>query len=102
MLDQLLVECKLCKQSKIQRGNFEDHIDKICPKKTVNCSANDINCPWTGLREEFQTHLNTCIFESTRSLLDSNNNENQPKVEKLVKRKCDLDLIKYTLGYFYM
>jgi hypothetical protein len=97
MLDQLLVECKLCKQSKIQRGNFEDHIDKICPKKIVNCSASDINCPWTGLREELQTHLSTCIYESTRSLLETNNNENQQKVEKPVKRKWDFDLntLKY-------
>jgi hypothetical protein len=83
MLDQLLVECKLCKQSKIQRGNFEDHIEKICPKKIVDCSASDIGCSWTGLREEFQNHLSTCTYESSRPQSETR------KVEKPVKRKCN-------------
>lgn len=76
MLDQIRVTCKLCHQSNIERGNFQDHTDKICPKVTVKCSAHYIGCLWTGIREELPEHLNTCTFELTR-LTSDEDNENQ-------------------------
>jgi len=87
MLNQIVVKCILCHQSNIQRGNFQDHINKMCLKKIVNCIANDINCPWTGLREELQNHLNTCEFESSRSQIEQTYRENQQKVDILIDGK---------------
>ena len=96
MLDQLQVECKLCKQSRIQRGNFEDHIEKVCPKVTVNCSASDLECPWTGAREELQTHLSTCTFDASRPQSEASTCEDPQKVGKPVRRKCHFISLQYT------
>jgi hypothetical protein len=93
MLDQLFVKCKLCEQSKIQRGNFGDHIDKICPKVIVECSATGIDCPWTGLREELQTHLSTCTFESSRSEASDNQRAIGTSVQSKGNMVIDLSLI---------
>jgi hypothetical protein len=81
MINQILVKCLLCHQSNIQRGNFQDHINKICHKMIVNCTAKDINCPWTGLRQELQNHLNTCVYESLRDQIEQQNREDQQKVD---------------------
>jgi hypothetical protein len=69
MLDQLQIKCSKCGQTDLQRDHFNDHISKVCLKVNVSCSAADIKCPWTGLREGLQTHLKTCQFEPLRVLL---------------------------------
>lgn len=66
MLDQLLVKCKICNQTRLLRGNFKDHIEKLCPKMIVSCSAEDIKCTWRGTRDTLQHHLHNCPYESTR------------------------------------
>lgn len=71
MLNQIHVQCKLCQQSNIQRGNFHDHIDKYCAKVIVQCSAYNHGCLWTGYREELSNHLMTC------SISNSEENVNQ-------------------------
>jgi ubiquitin conjugation factor E4 B len=45
MVDRLLVRCKACLQSNIQRGNFDEHFNKYCLKTYVSCSASDLKCP---------------------------------------------------------
>ena len=45
------------------------------------------NCPWTGFREEFQTHLSTCTFEQLRSQSEQSNDENVEKVAKPINGK---------------
>ncbi|CAF4455138.1 unnamed protein product [Rotaria sp. Silwood2] len=67
MLDQILVKCKLCQQSNIQRGNFQDHIDKVCTKRIVICKANVNGCSWAGPREQLQNHFDTCLYLQTKS-----------------------------------
>ncbi|CAF0880506.1 unnamed protein product [Rotaria sordida] len=71
ILDQLRVQCILCAQTDLQRGNFVDHINKVCPKSVVQCKAADIKCPWEGPRNELQNHITTCIFEPLRPVLAS-------------------------------
>jgi hypothetical protein len=36
MLEQIPVSCKLCGPTNIQRGNFQDHFDRICPKPNAS------------------------------------------------------------------
>lgn len=73
MLDQILVKCKLCGQSNIQRGNFQDHIDRICPKTIASCSSTDMSYLSEGVREEMQTHSSRCTSElSGYELIESN------------------------------
>lgn len=69
MVDRLLVRCKACLQSNIQRGNFDEHFNKYCLKTYVSCSASDLKCPWQGPRDQFQIHLTVCQYEIMRPLL---------------------------------
>lgn len=69
MLDSIRVQCLLCDQTNIQRGNFSDHLGKTCPKATVSCVAADIRCPWKGTRGDLETHTSTCVFEPLRPVL---------------------------------
>lgn len=64
MLNQLKVKCKQCGQAGMERGNFNDHIEKTCPKTTIVCPAAEFKCSWKGQREQLNDHLATCIFES--------------------------------------
>ncbi|CAF4917966.1 unnamed protein product, partial [Rotaria sp. Silwood1] len=66
ILDQIRVRCTLCAETGLQRGNFVDHINKICPKSVVPCQAADIKCRWKGPRDELQSHISTCVFEPLR------------------------------------
>jgi hypothetical protein len=72
-----------CGQSGIQRGNFNDHINKLCPKGTIVCSASDIKCPWSGPRDQLQNHLNTCSYEQLRSILAHLVNTNRRLEEQI-------------------
>ncbi|CAF1112875.1 unnamed protein product [Adineta steineri] len=58
-LNQILVKCKSCPETNIQRGNFKDHAIK-CMKTIVSCPAADIKCSWTGQREKMQDHVSIC------------------------------------------
>ncbi|CAF1025265.1 unnamed protein product [Adineta steineri] len=69
MLDRLPIKCSHCGQKGLQRDNYNDHINKICLKKKITCTAADIKCDWSGLREELQKHLTLCKFEPLRPLL---------------------------------
>ena len=84
ILDRIPVKCSQCQQSGIQRGNFSDHISKVCPKVSVNCPAFDVRCPWSGPRDQLATHLTTCNYEPLRSML-KNLIENNEKLEKQVQ-----------------
>ncbi|CAF1099388.1 unnamed protein product [Adineta steineri] len=64
MLDRIPVKCIVCGQDDLWRGNFDDHIQKVCPKTVVSCSAADVNCTWTGQRDQLNQHLLVCQFAS--------------------------------------
>lgn len=85
MLDQIRVRCTLCEQTGLQRGQYPDHINKICLKSIVSCRAADIKCPWKGKREDLDNHVSECKFEPLRpvlSILISENLQLREQVEK--------------------
>ncbi|CAF3501606.1 unnamed protein product [Rotaria socialis] len=69
LLNRLLVRCTNCRQTNIQRGLFDDHIKKLCPKVDVACSAVDLKCEWRGPRDQLSNHLANCMIESMRPIL---------------------------------
>jgi hypothetical protein len=83
MLDNLLVKCKTCHQTAIQRGNFKDHL-KTCRKRNkCSCSASDIRCPWIGPYDQLSVHLSQCPYEQLRPILTEILIENQRLREQL-------------------
>lgn len=84
ILDRIQVKCSRCQQTGIQRGNFSDHMSKICPKALVNCPASDVQCPWSGVRDQLSTHLSACNYEPLRPML-KNLIETNEKLEKQVQ-----------------
>lgn len=90
ILDRLQIKCSTCGQTGLQRDNFNDHINKIRPKVHIPCTAADIKCPWSGLREELQQHLTTCKFEPLRTLLSqllTDNGQLLAAQEKLITER---------------
>ncbi|CAF1201427.1 unnamed protein product [Rotaria sordida] len=68
-LNQLLVKCDTCDEKDIQRNLFDEHIKKLCPKVQMTCSAADLKCGWTGLRDQLDEHVAHCTFELMRPIL---------------------------------
>jgi len=101
ILDRLLVKCSECGQSGIQRGNFNDHINKLCPKGTIVCSASDIKCPWSGPRDQLQNHLNTCSYEQLRSILGHLVNTNRRLEEQIQTLTNQVQTLQST-GKFHL
>jgi hypothetical protein len=83
MLDRLLVKCTNCGTSNIQRGAFEKHATKICPKATVACTAVDMKCPWTGSSDQLKQHMISCVYEQIRPILAEIIQDNRQLKEKL-------------------
>ena len=69
MSDHLLARCLFCGKTGLQRGNFNDHVSNGCSEVPVPCPSADINCPWEGPRDQIDTHVRTCVFQSFRSIL---------------------------------
>jgi hypothetical protein len=91
MLDQLRVRCTLCEQTGLQRGNFNDHINKVCPKAIVSCRAADIKCPWNGPRDELHDHVLTCVFEPLRPVLASLIADNRHLTSRVQKNENEIE-----------
>ncbi|CAF1122018.1 unnamed protein product [Rotaria sordida] len=62
MLRKLRIECTLCGQTELLRGNFDDHINQECPNVRVSCPAMNNKCPWIGQRNDLKNHISTCVF----------------------------------------
>jgi chromosome segregation ATPase len=69
LLDRIPVKCIVCGQGDLRRGDFDDHIQKVCPKIVVSCSSADIKCSWTGQRDQLNQHLLDCRFQSIRPVI---------------------------------
>ncbi len=69
MLNRIRVNCILCGQNGLQRVNFDEHIERVCPKTIVSCRSVDIKCLWTGQREQLDQHLTTYYFEPNRPVI---------------------------------
>ncbi|UJR32902.1 hypothetical protein I4U23_020363 [Adineta vaga] len=94
MLDQIRVRCTLCEETGLQRGNFLDHINKICPKAMVQCLAMDIKCPWNGRREELHEHVSRCIFEPLRPVLGFLIAENNQLRKQIQQQTSEINKLK--------
>ncbi|CAF4354621.1 unnamed protein product, partial [Adineta steineri] len=68
-LDRLLVRCDACQQINIQRGNFQTHTER-CAYWSISCTASDIRCPWTGMRQQLNNHVTGCTFQRIRPIVD--------------------------------
>ncbi|UJR16789.1 hypothetical protein I4U23_003688 [Adineta vaga] len=68
-LDRLRVRCILCQESNIQRCHFKDH-EQHCTKKIVSCPSVDIKCIWTGPKDKLAMHINECIFQQIRPIIE--------------------------------
>lgn len=69
ILGNLLVKCVYCEQTGIKRCQFDHHIEVICPKTLVSCSAADIRCPWKGRANQLSFHTTSCDYERLRPIL---------------------------------
>ncbi|CAF1237849.1 unnamed protein product [Adineta ricciae] len=83
ILDDLLVKCKICGEIDLHRGNFDEHIQKRCPKTVISCSAADLQCPWTGQRAHFDRHLRGCHYEPMRATLSQLLSENKTMKDRI-------------------
>ena len=72
-LNQLLVTCKFCSITNIQRGNFDDH-RKQCTNREIPCPAANIDCNWKGKRDQLEEHTRACALVKI-----------QPKINELTR-----------------
>jgi hypothetical protein len=98
LLTRSRVVCQYCGQMGIQRENFNDHLNRGCPKVEVICPASDVNCPWIGQREQLDGHLKICVYNSLHSLLSKLITENRQLKEQIkqLKEQCEEKYLKQT------
>ena len=87
-LNQLLVKCKICSTTNIQRGNFKDHTTK-CMVAYVSCPAADIKCGWTGKRGQLQEHIEICPLIRLQPMFS--------ELNELVKRQSEQICFLFTV-----
>ena len=102
ILDRLIVKCSECGQTGIQRGNFDDHIMKVCPKGTIVCSAFDIKCPWSGSRDQLQNHLANCSYEQLRPVLSYLVNSNRQLEEQVQNLTNQVQTLESSGEFFHL
>ena len=86
LLDDLLIKCRLCGETELKRGNFNKHISNECRKVCISCTSTDILCPWKGPRDQLDSHIQTCIFQSSRAILTDLITNNQ-QLEEQIKQQ---------------
>ncbi|CAF2127590.1 unnamed protein product, partial [Rotaria magnacalcarata] len=70
ILDNLKVRCRLCGKTNLNRRDFDEHIQGSCPERRMDCSRKDVGCSWSGPRNTYDEHMNTCLFEKLRPMID--------------------------------
>ncbi|CAF1391420.1 unnamed protein product [Rotaria magnacalcarata] len=90
MLDELQVECTACGQAGLERGSFNDHAIKLCPKTKISCSSADIGCRWKGSRNRLQEHLINCTFQPLQSAITPSIGKNHQLKNKLARKKVQI------------
>lgn len=65
ILNAIPVKCNYCYQTNIERGNFNDHIQKKCSNYPVHCLNiyASFNCNWVGPRYQYPNHCLECNVE---------------------------------------
>ena len=95
-LNQLMVRCEYCNEENIRRGNFSEHIQKLCPEVIVHCPASDSQCVWTGPRDQCNNHVAQCTvalrkcFHSQLESVMNQLTQLQRTIEQLTLREKNL------------
>ena len=98
MLDRLPIKCKCCGRTGMQRGNFDEHMNKECPKVPVQCPSADIKCPWEGPQDQLEKHVQTCVFQPFRSILTELIDENRQLKEQMEQQNAEIEQLKTMTG----
>eukprot|EP01124_Arcella_intermedia_P018929 TRINITY_DN26054_c0_g1_i1.p1 TRINITY_DN26054_c0_g1~~TRINITY_DN26054_c0_g1_i1.p1 ORF type:complete len:346 (-),score=44.52 TRINITY_DN26054_c0_g1_i1:36-1073(-) len=96
ILAKIKVQCNACKKDNITRGDFDHHVQHVCPidcphgclaKTTrakllahdaecpnvpIDCSAYDVGCAFQANRREMLSHETLCPFLALRPVLTKN------------------------------
>lgn len=91
MLQRLRVKCTGCGQIGLERGSFDQHVETVCSKASVNCSSVDVDCPWTGLREHLDGHLATCAYKIVRPKLTQLIAANRQLTDKIDEQNAQVN-----------
>ncbi|CAF2045397.1 unnamed protein product [Rotaria magnacalcarata] len=68
--DKLKIRCRFCGEPNLNRRNFYKHIKESCPERRIDCLGKDIGCPWSGPKSEHSEHIQMCLFEKLRPMVD--------------------------------
>ncbi|CAF1676194.1 unnamed protein product [Rotaria magnacalcarata] len=47
-----------------------DNLKGSCPERRIDCARKDVGCSWSGPRNTYDEHMNTCLFEKLRPMID--------------------------------
>jgi DNA repair exonuclease SbcCD ATPase subunit len=83
MLTRARVVCRYCGQTGLQKENFNEHLNRGCPKTQVTCPAEDVKCSWTGERDQLDHHLKTCAYYSLHAILSKLMTDNRQLKEQM-------------------
>ena len=110
-LNQLLVKCKMCSTTNIQRGNFNDHAMK-CSNVDVSCPAEDLKCNWKGKRNELDEHTKVCPLIKVQPMINELNERVKEQSEQIRflgnilktisknhKKKCEEQVYANAIAY---
>ncbi|KAM9958919.1 hypothetical protein ACTFIW_012509 [Dictyostelium discoideum] len=96
---------KLCKSQlcegcgfKFTRSEFDHHIKFDCPMAIVNCSGQDILCPFRSTKSDVSIHEINCYHLSLRTVLSDLIKSNKEKDEKIKKLETQLLFQQNTSG----
>ncbi len=83
------LQCPLQCGQTITRDTWNIH-STMCYNSIVHCVAQDIGCPWKGLRYQLEDHIRYCVLEQTRPLLVQLKLENDELKKELFKKSRQL------------
>ena len=103
-LNEIPVKCKFCGQTGLERGKFDEHKSKYCPKVITLCPLADVSCPWKGPLDQVDKHLNSCVFKPLSPLITQLKDEiselrstNQLLEKRLRRTESRPTIIKFIL-----
>jgi hypothetical protein len=94
MLNELSVQCLFCKKTGLERGDFDEHLKKVCVERNILCSSADIKCPWNGSPQLLEEHLQTCSYTALRTMLTQMMTDNKQLNEQVNQQKTLIDKLQ--------
>lgn len=94
MLNELQVQCLICKTKRIERGNYVEHFNKHCNKPTISCTSADIECPWSGTQKGLGEHLKICPYTALRPMISQILNYKKQLQQTITQQQILIDQLK--------